>query len=545
MNMKNKIHLPPSVNPGSRPASISSNRIAIIGANGAGKSRFMDELAHLCEGRAYSLNALSAFYPELQESTTKGSIDSQYREATRSRNYLRSDAVSELDKLEYLLFAEEMESLMRAKEQGNHRVPPTRLDTLRDIWARLFPGSRVSSVSGQLMFSTLAGADLIPSSRLSQGEKTALYYIAAVLYAMHEAVVLIDSPGLFVHPGLAATLWNLLEEARPDCTFVYNSVDSDFVSSRADCLCIWVRNYISEDHAWDYELLDRERVEESMMMEFAGGRRPVLFIEGDSTHSIDIRLYSLVFPDMSVRPLGSCSKVIETTRSFNDLASLHHLRSRGIVDRDRRTDQEVEYLRKKQILVADVAEIENIFLHPGIIRIMARHRGRDGSKILGRVKRDIIKNFRKHSEEQALQHVRHKIKRDVECRIDSRFTCITALELHLRGLEGKLQPRRHYNRLRESFAALVRDEDYEGILKVFNHKPMLSECGIAQMLGYKSRDEYVQGVIDMLKSRGKTSAELRKKIRECLHADEQPPSESQRRQEKDDASNKRKEKSVY
>ena len=76
------------------------------------------------------------------------------------------------------------------------------------------------------------------------------------------------------------------------------------------------------------------------------------------TPSLDIRLYSLVFPDMSVRPVGSCDKVIETTRSFNDQQAMHHLSSFGIVDRDRRTDQEVGYLRAKHIMVPDVAEME-------------------------------------------------------------------------------------------------------------------------------------------------------------------------------------------
>jgi len=33
--------------------------------------------------------------------------------------------------------------------------------------------------------------------------------------------------------------------------------------------------------------------------------------------------------------------------------------------------------------------------------------------------------------------------------VDARFTCITALETHLRSLVDKLQPREHYNRLRK------------------------------------------------------------------------------------------------
>lgn len=509
----------------------------------------MEELISGSKGQSYCLNALSAFFPEIQESTMEGSIDDLYRSSIRRQSYLRQDAVSELDKLEYLLFADELDSLISLKEEqrggtrhgegGKLRIPYTRLDTLRKIWRQLFPGSRIETRQGRLMFATMSGTDLIPTHRLSQGEKSVLYHIAAVLYAMPEAKIFIDSPGLFIDHGLRGPLWNALETARPDCTFIYNSVDVDFVMTRPDCLCIWVRNYDYALHAWDYELLPKERINETMLMEFAGARRPVMFIEGDAVHSIDIRLYSLVFPEMTVRPLGSCSKVIETTRSFNDLGSLHHLKSVGIVDRDRRSDEEVAYLRRKHILVADVAEIENIFLLPEVVMAMADHRGRDGGKILRKLEREIVRMFKAHSEEQALQHVRHKVKRDVECRIDSRFTCITALELHLRGLEGKLQPRRHYNRLREEFSRLIRENDYRGILKVFNHKPMLPDSGVARMLGYTSKEDYIGGVLDLLKHHGKEAEQLRHAIRHILHADEEGESQSEAKEETPSPSNNR------
>lgn len=502
----------------------SSRQITIIGGNGAGKSRFMDEMMALSKDKAYCLNALSAFYPELEESMMPGSIDSLYREATRRLSYIRSDAVSQLDKLVYMLFADELESLLEMKSATEMRrdkkhveFERTKLDIVKENWERIFPGNRIIREKGNLMFSTASGENLIGASKLSQGEQVALYYLGAVLYAMSGAVIFIDSPSLFVHPSNLGAMWNAIESLRPDCTFVYNSVDEDFVSSRTENTCIWVKSYDSAQHKWDYELMNSTGGIEDIMVDLAGSRKPVLFIEGDEKHSIDSRLYRLVFPEMTIRPLGSCNKVIETTRSFNDLRSLHRLRSIGIVDRDRRTAKEVEYLRNKQILVPDVAEIENIFLLPDVIKIVARHTGRDGAKILRRVERDVIRMFKRHSEEQALQHVRHMVKRETECKIDARFSCITALETHLRALPGKLQPRRKYNMLREEFAALVRDNDYCGILRVFNHKPMLPDSGVAQLLGYKSKDAYIAGVLTILKSRCKDAQALRNVIRNCLH----------------------------
>lgn len=522
-----ELRLPPSLKSGSN-VMPDCRQITIIGANGAGKSRFMDEMMSLCGNRAYCLNAISAFFPEREESTMPGSIDALYREAIRQQSYMRTDAVSQLDKLSYMLFADELESLLDMKESllesgGKPQFRPTRLDTIKAVWESIFPGNRIVRSSGRLMFSTYAGKDLVSSTKLSQGEQTVLYYLGGVLYAPEDAVIFIDSPSLFVHPSIMSKLWNSIEEMRPDCRFVYNTVDVDFITSRPEHRCIWVKSYSSERRGWDYEVLDRSPESEDLVLRLAGSRQPVLFIEGDMSHSIDARLYSAVFHDHTVRALGSCNKVIETTRSFNDLYSLHHLRSTGIVDRDRRTDAEVEYLRRKRVLVPDVAEIENIFLLPDVVRVMASRRGRDSGKILRRVEHEVVRMFKRCADEQALQHVRHRVKREMECKIDARFNCITALETHLSSLPAKLQPRKQYNRLREEFAVMIRDADYEGILRVFNHKPMLPDSGVHLLLGYRTKEDYISSVISALKGNGKDARTLRAVIRHCLHADGMDP----------------------
>lgn len=519
--------LPPSSSGKQNPDLSTSRSVIIIGANGSGKSRFMDEMESLAKNNGYSLSALSASFPEREESLLPGSIDALYRQVTKKLTYMRTDAVSELDKLVYLLFVDELEYLFSLKEAETHKgklikLKKTKLDKISRLWEKLFPGNRIIRSNGSIMFATRAGDDLISSSSLSQGEKTVLYYAAAVLFAMPEAEIFIDSPSLFIHPTLIGPLWDSIESLRPDCKFIYNSVDIDFIASRKDATFVWVKNYDSEKKIWDYEILKDLSVADNILMELTGSRRPVIFVEGDTQHSIDIKLYGLVFRDWDIRPLGSCNKVIESTRTFNDLKQMHHLRSRGIVDRDRRTAQEVEYLRNKEILVPDVAEVENIFLIEDIIRIMAKRRLKDAEKIIGKVKKEVILTFKQKSEQQALQHVRHIVKREIERKIDSKFSCITALETHLKGLIYTLRPRSHYNRLRQEFAMMVRDYDYSGILRVFNHKPMLPDSGVAQLLGYKSKDEYITGVLNVLAGDDDDSQAIRQIILNCLHAMETP-----------------------
>lgn len=519
-----------------RPEVPNARQFTIIGGSGSGKSKFMEELMRLNSPDVYCLDALSAPYPERGECERPGSIDMLFREAAEKQPYMRTDAVSELDKLTYMLFIDEFESLLALKEESRHReggLSPnrqshgsirnseTRLDILSRVWTRLFPGHRIVKKSGRLLFATASGSDLIGVDALSQGEKTVLYYVAAVLYAMPNAVIFIDSPSLFLHPSIMASFWNTVEELRSDCVFVYNSVDVEFVGSRSQNACVWVKSYDAESSGWDYEIIRPSEMREEMFVDLIGTRRPVLFVEGDASHSIDSRLYPLVFPEYTVRPLGSCDKVIESTRSFNTLRTLHHLESKGIVDRDRRTDHEVEYLRAKSIMVPDVAEVENLFLLEGVVKGMARLRGCNPDRVFEKVRTYIVCCFAGMCDEQALEHVRHRVKREAECRIDARFNCITAMEIHLRNMAEILKPRAKFNEVQSEFRQMVKSKDYDGILRVFNHKPMIGDCGIAKMLKYKNKDEYVAGVISTLRESGGEAEHIRHAIARCFHATEE------------------------
>lgn len=504
-------------------------QLTLLGANGAGKSRFMEEMISLNADRAMPLSALGAFYSEPAESVLPGSMDSRYREAVRSNSFMRADAASELDKVLYLLYSDELGELLEGKHhrgknkrKGSHR--PSRLDKVKRIWEEIFPGNRMEVDLTGIRFSTSSGPDMIATCSLSQGERAALYYIGAVMLAPRNGVVFVDSPTLFIHQSVLGPIWNRIEQSRPDCILVYDSIDEEFVMTRTHNASLWVKSYDSSARAWDYSPLEAGRLPESVRRSLAGERRRVLFIEGDSVHSLDIRLYSLLFPEMSIRPLGSCNKVIETVRSLNDQSQIHMLKSQGIVDRDRRTDREVEYLRAKDVMVPDVAEIENIFLLPEVIKVMARTRGRNAAKVLRHVTREVLREFRHHCDRQALEHVRHHVKRELECKADARFPCITAMELHLAKLGEKLQPRRRYDALRQEFLALLAEENYLGVLKVFNHKPMLGDCGPHPLLGFRTKEEYTGAVLDTLKSASPEGRAMAVAIRKCLHFHEETPS---------------------
>ncbi|MDE5585279.1 MAG: DUF4435 domain-containing protein [Muribaculaceae bacterium] len=454
-----------------RPARIYT----LLGGNGSGKSLFLHEIARINGDDSYLVSAVSGAMP----GRVTGSLS----------------------------------NLMTVLSLDEEKA---RFHTLKVIWEETFPGNRIDIVDGKPRILNRSGKDSIGIRSLSRGEKAALYYTASILLAPPQALILVDSPTLFLHPTAVGILWDRIERARSDCRFVYDTYDPNFSAGQTRRTAIWITDYNAAEHTWRYQIIADGELPDEVFLQMMGSRRPILFTEGDTSHSIDMRLYSVVFPEFTVKPLGSCDKVIESTRTMQSLRAMHRIESYGLVDRDRRSEQEVEYLRAKHILVPEVAEIENIFLSPGVVETMAEIHGRNPKKVLKAVRQEVMHKFEQMLEAQALQHTRHRMKRDVERKIDARFTCITALELHIKSLIKKLKPRETYDQLVAEFKRMVRGGDYEGVLRVFNHKPMFTGSCVAKTLGFSNVDDYVAGVISAMKRNDEYAERLRLEIRKLF-----------------------------
>lgn len=516
------IQLPKRIDGGEPVTLRDVHQLTVIGANGAGKTRFSRRLMQSCGDSTFCVSALRALFPRAERSTMAGSIDELFVEKSNSTHFMKGDVPTEFERLIFLLLNDEFVDMLKYKADllagEDAKVPRTKLDMVARRWEEVFPKNHLLRATGKLLFSNESADEPFAALRLSDGEKAVLYYIGSVLYARRNAVIFVDDPETFLHHSIMQALWNVIESMRPDCTFIYNTHDVGFASSRIDNICVWVRNFDAVSESWDYEVVEKMSTEfsDQLMLDLLGSRKPVLFVEGDDTHSLDSRFYPLIFTEYTVKPLGSCNKVIESTRAFNDLRSFHHLDSHGIVDRDRREDKEVQYLRDKNIFVPNVAEIENIFMLEGIVRTVARRSNRNPDKVFFAVRDAVIGMFRAQLKAQALQHVRHRVKRKVEVRIDRRFQNISALEEHMSDLVNEIDPRGMYELVCRQFHEYIRTNDYSSVLKVFNEKSILNESNVAKLCNLRNKDEYVNRVLNLLKEDGSDAALIRAAVKRCF-----------------------------
>lgn len=503
-------------------------QVTVVGGNGSGKTRFVNRMMADLGGKAFAVSALKALFP-IKEDGEAGtvSVTSLYQEAIRTVQFVKPVAETEFEMLLFMLLNDEMKDMFSYKlrlatdsDESRPVLPRTKIDTVVKLWKEIFPKNDVTRENGNIRFTNRLDSEGFNPMKLSHGEKAVFFYIGAVLYAPKDSVIFVDSPTMFLHRTITQTLWTAIEGHRPDCTFVYMTHDIEFPTSRTDNMTIWIRGMSLRDKAWDYELIrPHESLSDQLIIDLIGSRKPVLFVEGDNTHSLDSKLYSLIFPEFTVKPMGSCNKVIETVRSFNDIQSFHHLDSYGIVDRDRRNEKEVQYLHDKKIFVPNVAEIENLMMVEEVVRAVARTRGKDDVRVFLRVKDNLMRLFKEDLKQQALLHTRHQVKRTIEVVVDRRFRNINALEEHLGSLTSEIRPRAIYDGLCRDFNRYVQEGDYRSVLRVYNQKSMLVDTNVAKLCGCSGKDEYVKAIFNILKRGNQNAEAVRTAIKRSLGAD--------------------------
>lgn len=521
--------LPPRIGGEALSVDTADNRqIIIIGANGSGKTRFANRLMADLGPKAFRMSAIKAIYGKDDENREPGSIDMLYHEATGgTAGIIRPDIKGELERLLALMLHEEILNLIDFKYHSGEgsvkpqrayrdRLPQTRLDRLIRLWQKVFPDNKVLIESGRMIFGRERSDDTYSSAKLSAGEKAVLYYIGASMFAPENGVIFVESPDMLLHPSSIRSLWDSIEQLRPDCTFIYITHDLSFASTRSEGVTVWVKSCDISLGEWDYDFMtSADGLNDEVYLAIVGARKPVLFIEGDGVNSIDAKLYPLIFREYTVKSLGGCDRVIESTRTFNSLRAFHNLDACGIVDRDRRDQGEVNYLRGKRIFVPEVAEIENIFMIEEVIRAVACHYHRDEDEVFRKVKKSILRLFETDLRQQALMHTRHIVKKTVEHRIDGRFANINKLEEHINDLCQSINPRGIYEQYCRDFRRYVSEGDYASVLRVYNRKTMLSESHVARACGLRrdDKDTYIRAILTILKDDRGPASTIRNAIR--------------------------------
>lgn len=494
----------------------------IIGANGSGKSRLGAWIEKNMANKTHRISAQRALM--LGEYITQKS----YEQATNLLTYGRDDINNSntdtiphdakwtwkypnMDYTTALLndYEDTMAALIalntrqearfvencRQREKNNEsheKVPEMVIDKLKRIWSEIFPHRNINIDDNKITCTLKKGDknDNYKGSEMSDGERVGLYLIAQCLSLPENKIIIIDEPEIHLHRSIMNRLWSAIEAERKDCFFVYITHDTQFASNHRDSKKIWVKEY--DGDKWEYQPIEDNNLPQQLLMDVLGSRKPVLFVEGTST-SYDIKLYSMLYKDFYVVPCGSCDAVIKQTKAMNNHKELHNFQCFGIIDRDTRSEHEIDSFKKDNIFTLNVAEVENLFLTEEILQVVREITQKD-EQCIDEVKKYINNRFKEEMEKQIDDFLKSEIKFELS-KIDIDFTSEgrECADTKLKEQVNNILKKCFNNDIENKFKKLLENGDYKEILKVFNCKGLSNSIGHYLGLDNKSYKDFIIG----------------------------------------------------
>lgn len=301
-------------------------------------------------------------------------------------------------------------------------------------------------------------------------------------------VVIIDEPEIHLHRSIMNRLWEAIEEERKDCFFIYITHDTQFAAMHKACQKFWVKEF--DGNTWKIEKIQNSELPEQLLLDILGNRKPVLFVEG-TQNSYDTKLYSEIYKSYYIVPCGSCTAVIARTKAMNNSPQLHNFKCYGIIDRDYRTEYEINSYEKDNIYALKVAEVENLFLVEELLEEINRILGFSDNGCIEKIKNYIINDrfkcgINKQICEAVVAELKYKLttaeissKNDQEAK-----TTLNTLFQTINYDEIKEEQFKKFNKILEF-------GDYKEILKVFNCKSLSTSIGYFFGLDNKGYRDFV------------------------------------------------------
>jgi len=472
--------------------------ILFVGANGSGKTR-LGAWIELQSGITSPVHRISAQKSlSMPNSSTPKSIEMAEREliwghhennnkhALKWNHNPATALLNDYEKLMVYLFSEETQrnAEYKAKQKecpGKIEPPTTKMDLVKDAWERVLH-HRELVIDGLRIQTKIRGASQYSynASEMSDGERVIFYLLGQCLATPEDGVIIIDEPELHLHKSVQTMVWEEAQALRPDCLFIYLTHDVDFAAAQESSRKIWLKSY--DGTYWDWEEVRQDdSLPEALLLEVLGSRQPVVFVEGENG-SYDSRLYRELLTDYLVIPRGSCEDVIQSTKALRNNEQLHHLNVYGIVDRDRRPEEEISSLEESGIYVLNVAEVENLFCCEEVLTIVSERLERNADDDFENVKSIVFDQLRSEIDTQVSLMVSSEVKHQL-----SRFQEVKrgqdAITRELSDTYQSIDIPSLYMGCKSEIESAIDSSDYAKILKIYNRKSLAGR--VSQAIGLR------------------------------------------------------------
>ncbi|MEI6314424.1 MAG: DUF4435 domain-containing protein [Syntrophus sp. (in: bacteria)] len=374
-------------------------------------------------------------------------------------------------------------------------VPDAPIDTLIKLWDEVLPQRRILLEDGKVSVKDVIRGKEYHGKEMSDGERVALYLMGQCLCAPPGSILIIDEPEIHLHTSIMQSLWDKLEESQKDCLFVYITHDLNFASTRVSTTSIWVKDF-DGGNRWTWEVVPEiDAFPESLLLELLGNRRTVVFVEGEKGGK-DHSIYQSIYRNYTVVPRNGCQRVIESVRALRLNTSFHHVQVVGLIDRDYRTEDEINGLADSGIYCIDVAEIENMLLNEETLRLVALNQRLDPDDVVSQATQMAREFIGKEIERQASLRTYRAIENNLS-RIDTKSIGLAAIKSSVSNATTAIDIDNLFAENAKLYGELSLSGTLNEILRYYNNKGMVPNiCSIFEL----GRNGYEKLVLRMLNS---------------------------------------------
>ena len=501
----------------------TSSNVVLIGANGSGKTTFANSIREQLEKTDNGIvipaqkllvfptyNSIPTYKSAFADYESRQKVcldDKQTFKAEKNDDYPYSLSKQYSEELRILVSALISERLERrnnfcsnAREGDIIHLNDfkSNIDEVIEIWNHLIEHRTLLCDNlGNLQIE--CGDEKYPAYKMSDGERVIFYVVGRVMLAKESSLIIVDEPEMHLHKAILNKLWDILEEKRKDCMFIYLTHDIDFASTRI-ANKRWLKSYSSSTSGifenWEIESIADSEIPEALLMKILGSRKKVLFCEGKQG-SLDRQIIELLFPNFTITPLASCKDVINYTKAYNKISNKYAV-AYGIIDRDFRTKEQLDKLAAENIYSYDVAEIENLFLIEDFIKGFAEYKHEPCD--IDNIKTQILALLTRNKEQQISSYLIQRINYNFNESHVRNGKDKTEVEANFNEFVKQIKIEEWYNIRLQELDDVIKTSNYAKVIMLYNNKGLHSI--IEKALGISSYNlkalEYLRNARDVL-----------------------------------------------
>lgn len=475
----------------------TSSNVVLIGANGSGKTTFANSIREQLEKTDNGIvipaqkllvfptyNSIPTYKSAFADYESRQKVcldDKQTFKAEKNDDYPYSLSKQYSEELRILVSALISERLERrnnfcsnAREGDIIHLNDfkSNIDEVIEIWNHLIEHRTLLCDNlGNLQIE--CGDEKYPAYKMSDGERVIFYVVGRVMLAKESSLIIVDEPEMHLHKAILNKLWDILEEKRKDCMFIYLTHDIDFASTRI-ANKRWLKSYSSSTSGifenWEIESIADSEIPEALLMKILGSRKKVLFCEGKQG-SLDRQIIELLFPNFTITPLASCKDVINYTKAYNKISNKYAV-AYGIIDRDFRTKEQLDKLAAENIYSYDVAEIENLFLIEDFIKGFAEYKHEPCD--IDNIKTQILALLTRNKEQQISSYLIQRINYNFNESHVQNGKDKTEVEANFNEFVKQIKIEEWYNIRLQELDDVIKTSNYAKVIMLYNNKGLHS-----------------------------------------------------------------------